>query len=107
MSLEIMFSHDERALFQRSIGEKLSDIFTFVVPKDKESRLKKSKIVKKVYGMRSAIVHGGDKELTDENLVINSLMRGAISEIINNEKSQEIRNVDQLYEMLKEAQNSY
>lgn len=107
MSLEIMFSHDERELFQRSIGEKLSDLFTFVVAKDKDSRLKTSKVVKKVYAMRSAIVHGGNKELTDENLAINFLMRAAISEMLNNEKFSLLKKIDDLNEMLKEAQNSY
>lgn len=107
MSLEIMFSHDERELFQRSIGEKLSDLFTFIVAKDKESRLKMSKVVKKVYAMRSAIVHGGNKELTDENLVINFLMRAALSEMLNNEKFGSLKNIGDLNQMLKEAQNSY
>lgn len=107
MSLEIMFSHDERELFQRSIGEKLSDLFTFVVAKDKDSRLKTSKVVKKVYAMRSAIVHGGNKELTNENLAINFLMRAALSEILNNEKFSSLKNIGDLNQMLKDAQNSY
>jgi len=107
MSLEIMFSYDERGLFQRSIGEKLSDLFTFVVAKDKESRLAMSKVVKKVYGLRSAIVHGGSKELTDENLVINIFMRAALSEMINNEKYNKVSTISDLNTMLKDAQNSY
>lgn len=107
MSLEIMFSHDERELFQRSIGEKLADLFTFVVAKDKETRLKTGKYLKKVYGMRSAIVHGGNKELTDDNLLINHLMRAVISEIVNNEKFKNLKNITDLNQMLKDAQNSY
>nr|WP_290441519.1 HEPN domain-containing protein [Halomonas sp. CnH100-B] len=107
MSLEILFSYDQGGLFQRSIGEKLSDLFTFIVARDKETRLKTGKVVKKVYGMRSAIVHGGDKELTDENLLVNFLMRAAISEILNAEKFKGVSNIARLYEMLKEAQNSY
>lgn len=107
MSLEIMFSYDEIGLFQRSIGEKLSDLFTFVVANDKESRLKMSKVVKKVYGLRSAIVHGGSKELTDENLLINIFMRAALSEIINNEKYNKVSTISDLNTMLKDAQNSY
>ena len=107
ISLEIMFSHDERGLFQRSIGEIISDLFTFVVAKNKESRLEMKKVVKKIYGMRSAIVHGGNKELTGENLVINVFMRVALSEMLNNEKYQEIKCIEDLNQMLKEAQNSY
>lgn len=57
--------------------------------------------------MRSAIVHGGNKELTDENLAINFLMRAALSEILNNEKFSRLKNIGDLNKMLKEAQNSY
>lgn len=107
MSLELMFSFDEVGFYQRSIGEKLSDIFTFVVATDKEARRETSKLFKKVYRMRSAIVHGGDKELTDENLLVNLLMRGAIGDMMNNEKYHNIKNISQVYEMLRDAQNSY
>lgn len=107
MSLELMFSFDEVGFYQRSIGEKLSDIFTFVLATDKETRRETAKLFKKVYRMRSAIVHGGDKELTDENLFINYLMRGAIGNMMNNEKYHNIKNISQMYEMLRDAQNSY
>lgn len=107
MSLELMFSFDEVGFYQRSIGEKLSDIFTFVVATNKEARREISNLFKKVYRMRSAIVHGGDKELTDENLLINHLMRNAIANMMNDEKYHNIKNISQIYEMLRDAQNSY
>ena len=107
MSVELMFSFDEVGFYQRSIGEKLSDVFTFIVGKDKETRRETAKLFKNVYRMRSAIVHGGDKELNDDNLSINFLMRGAISHIMNDEKFKEVKNVGQIYEMLRDAQNSY
>lgn len=107
MSVEIMFSFDEVGFFQRSIGEKLSDIFVFIVATDKATRIEFAKIFKRVYRMRSAIVHGGDKELTDENLLINYLMRGAITELLNKEKFQKTNNISQVYEMLRDAQVSY
>ena len=49
MALEILFSYDEGSLFQKSIGEKLSDTFAFMVGKDKESRLNASKSIKTFY----------------------------------------------------------
>ncbi|MHA2728335.1 hypothetical protein [Vibrio campbellii] len=107
MSVELMFSFDEVGFYQRSIGEKLSDVFTFIVGQDKETRREIAKLFKNVYRMRSAIVHGGDKELNDENLFINFLMRAAISHIMNNDKFKGVKNVGQIYEMLRDAQNSY
>lgn len=35
MALEILFSYDECLLFQKSIGDKLSDTFAFIVGTDK------------------------------------------------------------------------
>ena len=107
ISLETLFSFDEGSLFQKSIGEKLADIFAFIVAKDKDSRLTASKMLKKVYSMRSAIVHGGNQMVSNENLVMNVLVRASISELLNNEKFKDISKISQLYEQLKSAQYSY
>ena len=107
ISLEILFSLDEGGLFQKSIGEKLSDIFSFIVAKNVDARLEIGKLVKKVYGLRSAIVHGGDKELTNENLAVNFFMRPAINELLNGEKFSKMTKLRDIYDQLKIAQNSY
>ncbi|MBN3194326.1 hypothetical protein H5A41_07885 [Pectobacterium versatile] len=36
-----------------------------MVAKDINARIKMKKLIKKVYGLRSAIMHGGNKELAD------------------------------------------
>lgn len=107
IALETLFSFDEGSLFQKSIGEKLADIFAFLVAKDAESRLAASKIVKKVYSMRSAIVHGGNQRSSNENLAVNIYLRAAISELLNNDKFKNITKISQLHELLKIAQYSY
>ncbi len=107
ISLEILFSLDEGGLFQKSIGEKLSDVFSFIVAKDVDARLEVGKLVKKVYSLRSAIVHGGDKELSNENLAVNFFMRLAISELLNGERFAKMTKLQDIYEQLKRAQNSY
>jgi hypothetical protein len=107
ISLEILFSLDEGGLFQKSIGEKLSDVFSFIVAKNVDARLEVGKLVKKVYSLRSAIVHGGEKELSNENLVVNFLMGIAISELLNGERFSKMTKLQDIYEQLKRAQNSY
>jgi hypothetical protein len=107
ISLEILMSFDEGSLFQKSIGEKLSDLFSFIVAKDRDSRLLVGKLLKKVYGMRSAIVHGGEKNLSNENLSINMLVRAGINELLNSDSFANITKISQLYDQLKIAQNSY
>ncbi len=107
MALEILFSYDEGSLFQKSIGEKLSDTFAFMIGHDKESRLSASKSVKIFYRLRSAIVHGGDTNINNDYIGINTLLRVIINELLNNQKYKDINNIEQLYSMVKEAQYSY
>jgi hypothetical protein len=107
MALEILFSFDEGSLFQKSIGDRLADTFAFIVATNKESRLHTIKLVKGFYRLRSALVHGGDTKMNNEYIVINRLLSTVISELLNNEKYKYIKNIDQLYAMVKDAQNSY
>lgn len=107
MAFEILFSFDEGSLFQKSIGDRLADTFAFVIAKDKETRLNAIKSVKEFYRLRSALVHGGDRKMNNDYIVFNSLLSTVISELLNNEKYKNIKNIDNLYAMVKEAQNSY
>ena len=79
----------------------------FIVAKEKEARLHVNATLKKVYQMRSALVHGGNKKLNDDYIVVNALVRMAICELLANDKYSEIKKIDQLYAMVKEAQYSY
>jgi hypothetical protein len=107
IALEILFSYDEGSIFQKSIADRLADTFSYIVGEDKEARLISSNLLKKVYRMRSALVHGGDKEISDEYVAINILLKAAISELLNNEKYSQLKKIDELYAMVKDAQNSY
>lgn len=107
MAFEILFSFDEGSLFQKSIGDKLADTFVFVVCKDKDSRLNTIKSVKDFYKLRSALVHGGEANPTNDYIYFNRLLSAVISELLNNTKYEYIKNIDHLYNMVKEAHNSY
>jgi hypothetical protein len=107
MAFEILFSFDEGSLFQKSIGDRLADTFAFIVAKDKEARLQTIKSVKSFYRLRSALVHGGDSKVNNDYIIFNRLLSAAISELLNNVKYKDVKNIDALYEMVKDAQNSY
>lgn len=107
MAFEILFSFDEGSLFQKSIGDKLADTFAFIVAKDKETRLQTIKSVKEFYRLRSALVHGGDTKVNNDYITFNRLLSAAISELLNNVKYRNVKSIDALYDMVKEAQNSY
>ena len=107
MALEILFSYDEGSLFQKSIGDRLADTFAFIIATNKESRLETIKFVKSFYRLRSGLVHGGDTKTNNDYITINRLLSAVISELLNNEKYNNIKNIDSLYTMVKDAQNSY
>jgi len=107
MAFEILFSFDESSLFQKSIGDRLADTFAFIVAKDKDTRLNTIKAVKEFYRLRSALVHGGDTNINNDYIVFNMYLRAVINELLNNEKYINVKKIDDLYSMVKEAQNSY
>lgn len=107
IALEILLSYDEGSLFQKSIGDRLAETFVFIVAKDKEARFKISTLLKKVYRMRSALVHGGDKEIDQSYVDIIQLTRAAIGELLTSEKYKKVIKISALYELVKDAHNSY
>lgn len=107
VALEMLFSRDDGALFQKSIGSNVSDLFVFIAAKDLESRKGLAKLTKRVYGMRSAIVHGGDKAASEENKAVNHLLRAAIAELLTNDRFKSVKQLSELFEMMQDAQYSY
>lgn len=107
MAFEMLFSLNESSLFQSSIADKLAGNLAFIVGTTKERRLQIIKDVKKFYALRSALVHGANPEINNDYITFNILLRASINELLNNEKYEKVNDVHILYEMLKEAQNSY
>jgi hypothetical protein len=107
MAFEMLFSLDESSLFQSSIADKLAGNLAFIVGTDKQSRLQIIKDVKKFYALRSGLVHGASPDLDSSYMTFNVLLRESINELLNNEKYEKVNDISVLYEMLKEAQNSY
>jgi hypothetical protein len=107
IALEILFSRDDGALFQKSIGQNVADLFAFIVAKDVSSRKEIAKLTKKVYGMRSAIVHGGEKEMSGENMVVNVFMRAALAELLTADRFRDVTRLSTVFEMMQDAQYSY
>lgn len=107
IALETLFSFDDGSLFQKSIGDRLADAFAFLAGTDLDSRLQASKLVKRVYRMRSALVHGGDKNVLGEHVAVNQLNRAIVKQLLNNVKFANVAKIEQLYEMIKTAQYSY
>ncbi len=108
MAIEILFSYQERDLYQLSIGDKLADAFAFMVGVDKETRLNARKGFKDFYRLRSGLVHGGKTSTTNEDYILmNQYVRMIIREFFTNDKYSGIKDLEQFNQMILEAKNSY
>lgn len=107
IALEILFSLDERELFQQSIGEKISEGFAYLIGENPESRIKASRFVKKFYGIRSAIVHGGKASINNDYITINQYLRSCIKTFLNDDELSKIKTLQEFRELLLKARYSY
>lgn len=107
IALEALFSYDEGQLFQKSIGEKISNCLAFIVGTNKEGRKGIIKHTKEIYSARSALVHGSQPSKSIDLYWINDFIRTAISELLNNKKYKDIRTIKQLYDLITDTQLSY
>ncbi|XDD52974.1 hypothetical protein AB3N62_10820 [Leptospira sp. WS4.C2] len=102
ISIEALFTFSEKTLVSPSIASNIADGIAFVLGKNKESRLFISKRVSALYGVRSAIAHGGNKIVTDEDLNEASYISlGTIRAFLSNKKLMEIKDSEQLNEYIK------
>ena len=107
MAFEILFSYDDGSLFQKSIGDRIADTFAFLIGDSAQHRMDIVAKVKKFYSLRSAIVHGGTGKIDNSYIAFNIFLRAAIDKLLNNEKYRNIKKIDDLYQMVKEAHYSY
>ncbi|MDI2090409.1 HEPN domain-containing protein [Commensalibacter oyaizuii] len=107
IALESLFSFNEEQLFQRSIGDKIADCLAFIVGTNKEGRKGIIKHTKEIYKARCALVHGSQSSKTVDLYWINDLIRTAIGEFLRNKKYKDLKTINQLYDMVKDARLSY
>ena len=94
---EVLLSHSERDLFHYSIGQNIGDSMAFILGKDGNQRKKISKFIKKIYGIRSAIVHNANKHPTDyEYSKALRYIKDFIYKLILDEKFNKIKKIEDL-----------
>jgi hypothetical protein len=68
ISLESVFTFQEKTLISPSIVSTLCEGVAFILGNDKEERLEIDRIIKKLYEIRSALSHGSDKSISEQEL---------------------------------------
>jgi len=101
IAVESLFSFQESSLFQQSIGDKIAEAMAFMVGNTVDQRLKIENLVKKTYGIRSAISHGGDASLNDDYIILNSYTRKCIADMMTERKYGEIKSIEEFYRYIK------
>lgn len=108
IALEALFSYNKEQLFQRSIDETISNCLAFIIGADKEARKNIITYTKTIYKGRLTLVHGRQQPSKHINVYwMSGFIRTAIGELLNNKKYKNIKTINQLYDMITDAQLSY
>lgn len=107
IALEIVFTYNEKTIINASILSQISEGTALILGKTVEERLEIETEVKKLYGLRSAIVHSGNKDISrDDHLKILDVSRNVVTKLLTAEKLMSIDSVENLYKLLKQIKYS-
>jgi len=107
IALEIIFTHSEKTIITPSILNQISESAALILGEDTQERLQIEAKVKKLYGLRSAIVHSGNKDISaadHQNML--AVSRSVVAKLLTSKALVPITSVEQLYELLKHTKYS-
>ncbi|MBD2652779.1 hypothetical protein H6G45_04555 [Synechocystis sp. FACHB-383] len=107
IALEIIFTYSEKAIITPSILNQISEGTALILGKDIKDRLEIEAKVKKLYGLRSAIVHSGNKNISESdyhNML--EISRAVVAKLLTSKALISIESVEKLYELLKRTKYS-
>jgi hypothetical protein len=102
IALEVMFSTNEKGVITPSIMAQIAESCAFLLGGPAISPLEIERDVKRLYGIRSAVVHSGKDSVRERDL--NSLIgicRGVIIVLLSNEELTKIQNMGGLSDYFK------
>jgi len=101
-AIESMLTFHEKDFITPSIAHSISESTAMILGTNYEDRIVTEKKVKEIYSIRSAIAHGAEKEVSDDelNLAMN-ISRNIVIQFLTNTELIEIKNIDQFVEYLK------
>lgn len=102
VAIESIFTHSEKTLINPSILSQISESVALIVGGAVEERIAVESQIKTLYGIRSGIVHAGDKEVAagDYNLFI-QYIRLVIAKFFTNKNLVKCNTVEEMYAHLK------
>ena len=107
IALEIIFTYNEKTIINASILSQISEGTALILGKSVDERLEIETEVKNLYGLRSAIVHTGNKDISrSDHLKILKVSRNVLTKLLTDEKLMSIDSVENLYKLLKQIKYS-
>jgi hypothetical protein len=107
ISLEIIFTHNEKSIINPSILSQISEGTALLLGSNTHERLDLEKEAKRLYSLRSSIVHSGNTHISnsDREKMI-SLASTVARKFLICEELTQLASVEQLYQLIKEAKYS-
>ncbi|QEY31193.1 hypothetical protein EVJ50_01940 [Synechococcus sp. RSCCF101] len=107
ISLEIIFTHNEKSIINPSILSQISEGSALLLGSNVHERLHLEKEAKRLYSLRSSIVHSGNTHISnsDRKKMI-SLASSVARKLLICEELKQLASVEQLYQLTKEAKYS-
>lgn len=107
IALEIIFTYNERDIITPSIMNQISESIALILGSSVDERLKLESSVKKLYGLRSKIVHSGHKNISQADYkTLVEIARSVIKRILTSDKLNSVDSVEELYTILKKFKYS-
>jgi hypothetical protein len=107
IALEIIFTYSENTIITPSILNQISEGAALILGEETKERLEIEAKVKKLYGLRSAIVHSGNKNISESdyhNML--GISRAVVAKLLTSKALINIESVEKLYELLKSTKYS-
>lgn len=107
VAIESIFTHNEKTIITPSILSQISESVALIVGSSPEERITIESQIKALYGIRSGIVHAGDKEVApgDYNLFV-QYIRIVIAKLLTVDALIKCNSVEELYAHLKNQKYS-
>jgi hypothetical protein len=107
IALEIIFTYNEKEIITPSIMNQISESIALILGSSVDERLKIESRVKKLYGLRSKIVHSGKKDISQADYkTLLEIARSVIIKILTSDKLNSVDSVGDLYTILKKIKYS-
>ena len=102
ISLEIIFAYNEKTIIIPSILHQISENAALILGKNAEECIQIEREMKELYGKRSSIVHAGNSDINIKMVMdILNYSSNIILVLLNKKEYQNIKNIKELYDLLK------